>query len=80
MSYYRLYLTNTLHGKTDYRVKGNSPAKALRELVAMAGMELVTQNGRYGKTTDGERVAAMTEPWGRVDGPDARTTRTGAPR
>ncbi len=72
MSYYRLYTDSS---KTDYRTKGNSPTKALRELADMAGMELASQDGRYGKTTTGQSVSAMTEPWGRVDSPDARTTR-----
>jgi hypothetical protein len=72
MSAYRLYVASD---RTDHRVKGRSPAKALRELVEAAGLELASQDGRYGRLVDGRAVAAMTEDWGRVDGPDARTTR-----
>ena len=71
MSYYRLYTDS----KTDHRVKGTSPAKALRELCTVAGLTLSEQNGRYGTTTEGKHVMALTEAWGRVDYPDARTTR-----
>lgn len=60
---------------TEHRVAAESPAKALRELVAAAGLTLASQDGRYGKTTDGQSVSALTAKWGRVDYPDARTTR-----
>lgn len=70
-SRYRLYGKQ----KTDFVVKAATPAKALVELVKLAGLELASQNGRYGKLADGTAVSAMTEPWGRVDSPDARTTR-----
>ena len=72
MSYYRLH-TDTA---TEYRTKGSSPAKALRELAAQAGYELATQNGRYGTATDGTHLSALTEAWGRVHYSDARTTRS----
>lgn len=72
MSGYRLYVESK---RTDHRTTGRSPAKALRELTAAAGLELASQDGRYGRLTDGRTVSALTEPWGRVDRPDARTTR-----
>jgi hypothetical protein len=61
--------------RTDFVVKGTRPAKALTELVTAAGLALASQNGRYGRLHDGTSVSAMTEAWGRVDSPDARTTR-----
>lgn len=72
MSRYVLYVENET---TEHEVKAGSPAKALRELVALAEVELESQNGRYGRTTDGKFVAALTIPWGRTDERDARTTR-----
>ncbi len=71
-STYRLYLDST---RTDHSVKGNSPAKALTELAAEAGLNLTIQNGRYGKTSDGQSVSALTENWSRAHYADARTTR-----
>lgn len=71
-STYILYVDSR---ETEHRVKGRSPAKALTELVAAAGLELASQNGRYGKLADGRSASAMTAQWGRVDSPDARTTR-----
>jgi hypothetical protein len=71
MSSYRLYTKN----KTDYTTKATSPAKALRELCKMAGLELATQDGRYGKLTDGTSAAAMTEKWSRAHYADHGTTR-----
>lgn len=76
MSQYKLYIESD---PTQHVVAGTSPAKALPLLAKMAGLNLVSQNGRYGRvkvddaTTAG--VSAMTMPWGRVDYPDARTTR-----
>ncbi len=77
MSYYRLstYSRTTTAVATDYVVKGTSPTKALRELAALAGYELAEQDGRYGTAADGTKLMALTEKWGRVDSPDARTTR-----
>jgi hypothetical protein len=72
MSTYRL---NVDSQKTEHTVKGTSPAKALKALVEQAGLALASQDGRYGKLADGRSVSALTEPWGRVDSPDARTTR-----
>ena len=72
MSYYRLYIDSD---RTEYRVKGKSPAKALLELTALAGLTLVSNNGRWGKLNDGRSAGALTEAWGRVDSPDARTNR-----
>ena len=71
MNSYRLY-TDT---KTDHVTKAKSPAAALKTLVEMAGLELASQNGRYGKTTDGTNVSAMTVDWSRAHYSDARTTR-----
>lgn len=71
-SSYRLHVDGE---NTEFRVKGRSPAKALCELVEAAGLELASQDGRYGKLADGRSCMALTEPWGRVDSPDARTTR-----
>ena len=75
MSYYRLYLESAT---TEHSVEGNSPAKALVQLVALAGLELASQNGRYGRLSDGRLVGALTEPWSRrrLD-PLERTTRLG---
>jgi hypothetical protein len=72
MSTYRLYVDST---KTEHTVKGKSPAKALKELAAQAGLTLATQDGRYGRLSDGTTACALTEPWSRVDSADARTTR-----
>lgn len=71
MSAYRLYVDSE---RTEFRVKGSRPAKALAELVAEAGLTLASQDGRYGRLDDGRAVMALTEPWGRVDRPGARTT------
>jgi hypothetical protein len=73
MSRYRLYVASD---RSDHVVAGRSPAKALRELVEAAGLELASQDGRYGRLVDGTTVAAMTEAWSRrrVD-PLERTTR-----
>lgn len=68
---YRLYLAQ----KTDHTVKADTPAKALRELVAAAGLELATQDGRYGRTTDGQYAAAMLVDTSRVRYADHGTTR-----
>lgn len=73
MSYYRLYVDST---KTEHSVKGSSPARALRELTAAAGLELASQDGRYGRLADGTTVAALTEDWSRAHYADARTTRS----
>lgn len=62
MSSYRLYLNSE---KTDHRCQGSSPAKALRELCEAAGLELASQDGRYGKLADGRSCSALTEPWSR---------------
>ena len=72
MSRYRLYLDST---KTEHSVSGKSPAKALRELAAAAGLTLASQDGRYGKLSDGRSASALTEPWSRAHYSDARTTR-----
>lgn len=71
MSYYRLYADRA----TDHVVKGSSPAKALRELCAAAGLTLASQDGRYGRTSDGQSVSALTEPWSYSRQRDHGTTR-----
>ncbi|MFL5312240.1 MAG: hypothetical protein ACJ79H_17545 [Myxococcales bacterium] len=73
MSSYRLHVDSTA---TEYTVEGSSPRKALTELVAAAGLELASQNGRYGRLADGRSVSALTMPWSRrrLD-PHERTTR-----
>jgi hypothetical protein len=73
VSRYRLYLDSK---KTDFTTDGKSPAKALKELVAAAGLTLVSADGRYGKLDDGRSASAMTETWSRrrLD-PNERTTR-----
>ncbi len=71
-STYVLYLDSQ---KTDHAVKGTSPTKALRELVELAGLNLASQTGRYGKVADGRSASALTATWGRTDTPDARSTR-----
>lgn len=70
-STYRLYVNGS---RTEHAVKGKSPAKALVQLADLAGLTLLSQDGRYGKTADGS-VSALTEPWGRAHYSDARTTR-----
>lgn len=70
-SSYRLYTDE----KTEYTTKAKSPAAALEMLTEMAGLELASQDGRYGKLTDGRWAAAMTEKWSRAHYTDARTTR-----
>jgi hypothetical protein len=65
MSRYRLHVGDNSEA-TEFTVKGRIPAKALRELVAAAGLTLANQNGRYGTLTDGRKVVAFTEPWGRA--------------
>jgi hypothetical protein len=72
MSTYRLYVDGAV---TEHRVKGTKPAAALRELCVAAELQLASQSGRYGHLDDGRSAVALTEPWGRVDGPEARTTR-----
>jgi hypothetical protein len=72
VSTYRLYVDST---KTEHTTKGSSPTIALRKLCSAADVALASQDGRYGRLTDGRSCAALTEPWGRVDAPDARTTR-----
>jgi len=72
MSTYRLHLDNE---RTDHRVKGTSPAKALRELCTLAGLDLATQDGRYGRTAAGQHVMALTESWSAVRHDDHGTTR-----
>jgi hypothetical protein len=72
MSRYRLYVAGE---QTEHAVEGRSPARALRELVQVAGVKLVHQDGRYGRLEDGRRCSALTEPWGRAHYADARTTR-----
>jgi hypothetical protein len=64
MSYYVLYIDGAT---TEHRIKGTSPAKALRELTEMAGLTLTSQNGRYGRDGDSRTVVALTQKWGRVD-------------
>jgi hypothetical protein len=71
MSAYVLYTTEN----TGHRTTAKSPAAALRELCKMAGLTLESQNGRYGKTTDGQNVAAMTVNWNRAHYADHGTTR-----
>jgi hypothetical protein len=71
-STYVLYIANE---KTEHVTKMNSPAKALKALAAAAGLTLASQNGRYGRTTDGRNVAALTAPWSRTRYADERTTR-----
>lgn len=53
--------------------RATTPNKALREFF---GDDLVSHDGRYGKLTDGRNAAAMLVHGGRVNSPDARTTRT----
>lgn len=72
MSRFRLYVDSTA---TSYDADGKSPAKALRELCAAAGLELASQDGRYGRLTDGRSVSAMTMQWGRAHYADHGTTR-----
>lgn len=60
---------------TERRVNGRSPAKALREMVEAEGMELASQDGRYGKLADGRSVSALTVAWSRVHNSDHGTTR-----
>lgn len=76
MSYYRLHVESE---RTKHRVEGTSPARALRRMVAAAGLELRRQDGRYGKLMDGRSCSALTEPHGRrrLD-PLERTTRSRA--
>lgn len=71
-SVYRLYIDSE---KTEHRVKGTSPAKALKQLVEAADETLLSQKGRYGTTQADQYVMALTEPYGRVQYDDARTTR-----
>jgi len=71
MRHYRLYTED----KTDYVVAAPSPARALRMLVNAAGLTLESQDGRYGKTTDGTSVSAMTCQWSRAHYSDHGTTR-----
>ncbi len=71
-STYRLYLESH---ETDHTVAAASPGKALVLLASAAGVTLASQNGRYGKTTDGRSVSALTMKWGRAHYSDARTTR-----
>ena len=73
MSRYELLVGNDRTGRV---VAGTSPAKALRQLCADAGLVLASQDGRYGRLVDGRTVAALTEAWSRrrVD-PNERTTR-----
>lgn len=72
MSGYKLYVDGEA---TEHRVAGRSPAKALRDLAALAGLELVSQQGRYGKLADGRSASALTERWGRAHYSEAGTTR-----
>lgn len=57
--------------------RDTTPARALRQLVALAGLALVSQDGRYGRTSDGTRVAALTVDAGRARYADHGTTRFG---
>lgn len=50
---------------TEHTVKASSPASALQILAAQAGLNLDTQNGRYGRTADGKQVSAMLVSGGR---------------
>ncbi len=72
MNTYRLY---TDSNKTDVVAAAPSPAKALKVLCDEAGLTLASQNGRYGKTDDGQSVSAMTQPAGRARYSDHGTTR-----
>jgi hypothetical protein len=53
MSRYVLYVNGEA---SEHRTTGKSPARALRELAEMAGLELREQDGRYGRLTDGRSV------------------------
>ena len=57
--------------------EARTPAKGLTALCAAAGLTLASQDGRYGVTTEGEKVMAATCPWARrrLD-PQERTTRS----
>lgn len=79
MSSYKLLVAGkgvVLDGEVkELTVKGRSPAKALTQMAEMVGLELASQDGRYGRLTDGRTVMAATEAWGRRSYRDARTTR-----
>ena len=72
-STYRMYIDSS---STEYTAKGSYPAKAMREMAAAAGITIASQDGRYGKTTDGHSISAMTATWGRTVTSEERTTRT----
>jgi hypothetical protein len=69
---YELHTGTAASGVT---VKGTSPTKALRDLCALQGFVLASQTGRYGRTTGGRAVSALTVDAGRVRYADHGTTR-----
>jgi hypothetical protein len=72
MPAYRLYMDGD---ETNQVATASNPAAALRDLAARCGFELAEQSGRYGTTTTGRKLAALTEPWATTRYADHGTTR-----
>ena len=68
-----MWVDNDRTGETQ---QATTPNRALRDWCAAKGYELASHTGRRGELADGRRVCAYLVPAGRVDYPDARTTRS----